>query len=70
MGSSSTRRGPVLGCGGTLGSAWTVGALVAVRDLLGGEARDAEALVVRRRMTSADPGRARGLGRIERLDAR
>lgn len=35
MGSSSTRRGPVLGCGGTLGS--------------------------------ADPGRARGLSRIERL---
>lgn len=39
------RRGLALGCGGTLGFAWTVGALAAIRDVTGWEARDADALI-------------------------
>jgi NTE family protein len=38
-------RGLVIGCGGTIGAAWAVGALVAVQDLLGWDARDADVLV-------------------------
>ncbi|MCA1006384.1 patatin-like phospholipase family protein [Rhodococcus hoagii] len=38
-------RGLVIGCGGTLGAAWTVAALVAVRDALGWDPRDADVLV-------------------------
>lgn len=38
-------RGLALGCGGTLGFAWTVGALAAIRDETGWEARDADALI-------------------------
>ncbi|QCQ92053.1 patatin-like phospholipase family protein [Rhodococcus sp. SGAir0479] len=47
MTSSDThlRRGLVIGCGGTLGAAWTVAALVAVRDALGWDPRDADVLV-------------------------
>ncbi|WP_430333597.1 patatin-like phospholipase family protein [Rhodococcus sp. ACT016] len=39
------RRGVVIGCGGTLGAAWTVAALVAVRDVLGWDPRGADVLV-------------------------
>lgn len=39
------RRGIVLGAGGVLGAAWTVGALVAMEDELGFDARDAAVLV-------------------------
>lgn len=47
MTSSDTHlsRGVVIGCGGTLGAAWTVAALVAVRDALGWDPRDADVLV-------------------------
>ncbi|MFE3171467.1 patatin-like phospholipase family protein [Amycolatopsis sp. NPDC059090] len=40
-----TKRALVLGCGGTLGFAWTAAALAAVEDRLGWDARDAEVLV-------------------------
>ncbi|WP_409461662.1 patatin-like phospholipase family protein [Amycolatopsis sp. GA6-003] len=40
-----TRRALVLGCGGTLGFAWTAAALAAVEDQLGWDARDADILV-------------------------
>lgn len=43
--SGPLRRGLVLGCGGTLGSAWTVAALVALRDALGWDPRDADLLM-------------------------
>jgi len=39
------RRGLVLGCGGTVGGAWTVGALAAVADELGWDPRTAEVIV-------------------------
>lgn len=39
------RRGLVIGCGGTLGAAWTVGALVAVEEAFGWDPRTADALV-------------------------
>ncbi|MGO4201423.1 patatin-like phospholipase family protein [Rhodococcus sp. TAF43] len=47
MTSSDTHlsRGLVIGCGGTLGAAWTVAALVAVRDALGWDPRDADVLM-------------------------
>ncbi|WP_433606225.1 patatin-like phospholipase family protein [Prescottella agglutinans] len=47
MTSSDTHlsRGVVIGCGGTLGAAWTVAALVAVRDVLGWDPRDADVLI-------------------------
>ena len=47
MTSSDTQlsRGLVIGCGGTLGAAWTVAALVAVSDALGWDPRDADVLV-------------------------
>lgn len=38
-------RGLVIGCGGTLGAAWTVAALIAIRDALGWDPRDADVLV-------------------------
>jgi NTE family protein len=41
----TTTRGLVIGCGGTLGFAWTVAALAAVEDALGWDARTAEVLV-------------------------
>ena len=41
----SPRRGLALGCGGTLGAAWTVGALRAVEGGLDGDPRGAEAIV-------------------------
>lgn len=41
----TVRRGLALGCGGTLGFAWTVGALAALRDETGWEGRDADALI-------------------------
>ncbi|ONI75099.1 hypothetical protein ALI144C_40815 [Actinosynnema sp. ALI-1.44] len=40
-----TRRGLVLGCGGTVGSAWQVGALAAVREQWGWDPRDAAVIV-------------------------
>ncbi len=39
------RRGLVLGAGGVLGAAWTVGALAAVEEQLGWDPRDAEVLI-------------------------
>ncbi|TSD97391.1 patatin-like phospholipase family protein [Skermania sp. ID1734] len=39
------RRGLVLGCGGTLGAAWTVAALLAVRDALNWDPRTADVIV-------------------------
>jgi NTE family protein len=39
------RRGLVLGCGGTVGGAWTVGALAVVAHDLGWDPRDAEVIV-------------------------
>ncbi|CRK55997.1 FIG00996739: hypothetical protein [Alloactinosynnema sp. L-07] len=39
------RRGLVIGCGGTVGGAWEVGALAAVRDALDWEPRTAEVIV-------------------------
>lgn len=39
------RRGLVLGAGGVLGAAWTIGALSAVRDELGWDPREAEVLI-------------------------
>jgi NTE family protein len=39
------RRGLVLGCGGTLGAAWTVGALTAVEEALGWDVREAEVII-------------------------
>lgn len=41
----SQRRGLIIGCGGTLGAAWTVAALVAVRDVLDWDPRDAQLLM-------------------------
>jgi NTE family protein len=43
--SGDTRRGLVLGCGGTLGAAWMVAALVALRDALDWDPRDADLLM-------------------------
>ena len=40
-----TRRGLVLGAGGVLGAAWTIGALAAVQDECGWDPREAEVLV-------------------------
>lgn len=40
-----TRRGVVLGAGGVLGAAWTIGALAALRDETGAEPRDADLLM-------------------------
>ncbi|RZI87249.1 MAG: patatin, partial [Microbacterium sp.] len=42
---SAPRRGLVIGCGGTLGFAWTAATLVAVERELGWDARTAEVLV-------------------------
>ncbi|MBB3038843.1 patatin-like phospholipase family protein [Hoyosella altamirensis] len=39
------RRGLIIGCGGTLGAAWIVAALTAVRDVLNWDPRDAELLM-------------------------
>lgn len=39
------KRGLVLGCGGTLGAAWTIGVLAALERSLGWDARDAEVIV-------------------------
>ncbi|GAA1990229.1 patatin-like phospholipase family protein [Amycolatopsis minnesotensis] len=39
------RRGLAIGCGGTLGAAWTVGALVAVEEALGWDPREAAAMI-------------------------
>lgn len=43
--SDPPRRGLVLGAGGVLGAAWTIGALSAVRDTLGWDPREAEVIV-------------------------
>lgn len=40
-----TRRGLVVGCGGTLGFAWSVAALMAVEEALGWDSRNADVLV-------------------------
>src|SRR3954468_13672864 len=40
-----TRRGLVLGCGGTVGSAWQVGALAALEDRWGWDPRTADVIV-------------------------
>ncbi|WP_225730695.1 MULTISPECIES: patatin-like phospholipase family protein [unclassified Nocardia] len=41
----SRRRGLAIGCGGTLGAAWTVAALAAVRDVLNWDPREADVLI-------------------------
>lgn len=43
--SRPTRRGLVLGAGGVLGAAWTIGALDAVQDHLGWDPREAEVVI-------------------------
>lgn len=58
MTAKSLRRGLVFGCGGTLGAAWTTGALSAVRDVLDWDPREAEVLVG----TSAGAEMAAALG--------
>ncbi len=45
MSRTGVRRGLVLGAGGVLGAAWTVGALEAVQDHLGWDPRDAEVII-------------------------
>ena len=40
-----TRRGLVLGCGGTVGGAWQVGALAAVEEALGWDVRTADVII-------------------------
>ncbi|MEV5651567.1 patatin-like phospholipase family protein [Nocardia sp. NPDC052254] len=47
MGNSNVlrRRGLAIGCGGTVGAAWIVAALAAVRDVLHWDPRDADALI-------------------------
>ena len=45
MSSRQRSRGLVLGCGGTLGAAWTVAALAAVRDELKWDPREADVIV-------------------------
>ena len=42
---ATVRRGLVLGAGGVLGAAWTIGALSAVQDALGWDPREAEVLI-------------------------
>jgi len=42
---TATRRGLVLGAGGVLGAAWTIGALAAVQEQYGWDPRDADVLV-------------------------
>ena len=42
---AAPRRGLVLGAGGVLGAAWTIGALTAVQDELGWDPREAEVLI-------------------------
>ncbi|MBF6334026.1 patatin-like phospholipase family protein [Nocardia transvalensis] len=44
-GKRSQRRGLAIGCGGTLGAAWIVAALAAVRDVLAWDPREAQALI-------------------------
>ena len=39
------RRGLVLGAGGVLGAAWTIGALAAVQEELGWDPREADVLI-------------------------
>jgi NTE family protein len=40
-----TRRGLVLGAGGVLGAAWTIGALAAIEEEYGWDPREAEVLI-------------------------
>ncbi|MGV9678087.1 patatin-like phospholipase family protein [Nocardia sp. NPDC003482] len=42
---NGARRGLAIGCGGTLGAAWTVAALGAVRDVLAWDPREADVLI-------------------------
>src|SRR3546814_14266131 len=42
---SAPRRGLAIGCGGTLGFAWTVAALASVRDALDWDPREATAII-------------------------
>src|SRR4051794_18159439 len=42
---SAPRRGLVLGAGGVLGAAWSIGALTAVQELEGFDPRDAEVII-------------------------
>lgn len=42
---TTVRRGLAIGCGGTLGFAWTVGALIAVQEALGWDPRAADAMI-------------------------
>ncbi|MER2208920.1 MAG: patatin, partial [Rhodococcus sp. (in: high G+C Gram-positive bacteria)] len=42
---STPKRGLAIGCGGTLGFAWTVAALASVRDALDWDPREATAII-------------------------
>src|SRR3954452_21294926 len=45
MSAAAARRGLVLGAGGVLGAAWTIGALSAIEELLGFDPREAEVVI-------------------------
>lgn len=62
------RRGIVLGAGGVLGAAWTVGALAAVQEQLGWDPREAEVLIGTSAGSVLLSGLACGVGVDELLD--
>lgn len=62
------RRGLVLGAGGVLGAAWTIGALSAVQDELGWDPRTAEVLIGTSAGSVLVAGLACGVGVQELLD--
>lgn len=64
-----TRRGLVLGCGGTVGGAWTVGALAAVERALAWDPRTAEVIVGTSSGSTIATMLGAGVGVEEMLDA-
>ncbi|GGS43713.1 patatin-like phospholipase family protein [Actinokineospora fastidiosa] len=63
------RRGLVIGCGGTLGAAWTLGTLIAVEQALDWDVRDADVLVGTSAGAEFVTALACGLGTADLLDA-
>lgn len=63
----ASRRGLVLGCGGTVGGAWTVGALAAVADQLGWDPREATVIVGTSSGSSIAAMLGAGVGIVELL---
>ncbi|MFC7613321.1 patatin-like phospholipase family protein [Actinokineospora soli] len=63
------RRGLVIGCGGTLGAAWTLGTLIAVEQSLGWDVRDADVLVGTSAGAEFTTFLACGLGTADLLEA-